>query len=248
MSRPSSSTSTRPARTRAKQAACRCIWVSPTKAATRAKAASTRSTTASTPAPAPSACAPCSTTRMASSCPACMHACASAAVNEREAMLINEKAVGTDQAKRFVLVVDKDNKSAYREVKTGATQDGLIIVESGLEPGERIVVNGLQRVRPGAPVDAADRWSMEDGQGRPPAAGPPTPTRRPCKNRPPLTEKSHEYFKILHRPAHLCRRALGAAAARRHPLRCSSCPSPNTRKSCRPRWWCARSIRAPTPR
>ena len=71
---------------------------------------------------------------------------------ERDAVLIAERAVGTDQAKRFVLVVDKDNKSAYREVKTGATQDGLIIIESGLEPGERIVVNGLQRVHPGAPV------------------------------------------------------------------------------------------------
>lgn len=71
---------------------------------------------------------------------------------ERDAVLIAERAVGTDQAKRFVLVVDKDNKSAYREVKTGATQDGLIIIESGLAPGERIVVNGLQRVHPGAPV------------------------------------------------------------------------------------------------
>lgn len=71
---------------------------------------------------------------------------------EREAVLIAEKAVGTDQAKRFVLVVDKDNNTAYREVKTGATQDGLIIVESGLQAGERIVVNGLQRVHPGAPV------------------------------------------------------------------------------------------------
>ena len=71
---------------------------------------------------------------------------------EREAILINEKAVGTDQSKRFVLVVDKNNTSAYREVKTGATQDGLVIVESGLQPGERIVVNGLQRVHPGAPV------------------------------------------------------------------------------------------------
>lgn len=71
---------------------------------------------------------------------------------EREAILINEKAVGTDQSKRFVLVVDQNNVSAYREVKTGATQDGLVIVESGLQPGERIVVNGLQRVHPGAPV------------------------------------------------------------------------------------------------
>jgi membrane fusion protein, multidrug efflux system len=80
---------------------------------------------------------------------------------EREAVLITEKAVGTDQAKRFVLAVDKDNKAEYREVKTGATQNGLVIVESGLQPGERIVVNGLQRVRPGAPV-APQVVNMED--------------------------------------------------------------------------------------
>jgi multidrug efflux system membrane fusion protein len=82
---------------------------------------------------------------------------------EREAVLIAEKALGTDQAKRFVLVVDKDNKTAYRAVKTGAAQDGLVIVESGLEPGERIVVNGLQRVRPGDPV-APQIVSMENGK------------------------------------------------------------------------------------
>jgi membrane fusion protein, multidrug efflux system len=83
--------------------------------------------------------------------------------NEREAVLITEKAVGTDQAKRFVLVVDKDNKAEYREVKTGASQNGLIIVDAGLQPGERIVVNGLQRVRPGAPV-APQIVNMEDAQ------------------------------------------------------------------------------------
>ena len=82
---------------------------------------------------------------------------------EREAVLIAEKAVGTDQAKRFVLVVDKDSKAEYREVKTGATQNGLIIVDAGLQAGERIVVNGLQRVRPGAPV-APQIVNMEEAQ------------------------------------------------------------------------------------
>lgn len=71
---------------------------------------------------------------------------------ERQALLINEKAVGTDQDKRFVLVVGPDNKTEYREVHTGATQGGLVIVDRGLQAGERIVVNGLQRVRPGDPV------------------------------------------------------------------------------------------------
>jgi len=69
------------------------------------------------------------------------------------ALLINERAVGTDQSKKFVLVVGDDNKAAYREVALGAaTENGLRIVTSGLKPNERIVVNGLQRVRPGSLV------------------------------------------------------------------------------------------------
>jgi multidrug efflux system membrane fusion protein len=63
---------------------------------------------------------------------------------------IDERAIGTDQSKKFVLVVDGDNKAVYREVALGAMADGLRIVTSGLAAGERIVVNGLQRVRPGA--------------------------------------------------------------------------------------------------
>jgi multidrug efflux system membrane fusion protein len=68
----------------------------------------------------------------------------------QEAVLVNERAVGTDQNKKFVMVVDKDSKAAYREVVLGAQVDGLRIVTRGLQPGERIVVNGLQRVRPGS--------------------------------------------------------------------------------------------------
>ena len=68
------------------------------------------------------------------------------------ALLINERAVGTDQSKQFVLVVGEDNTAAYREVTLGPSVDGLRVVTSGLKPNERIVVNGLQRVRPGAPV------------------------------------------------------------------------------------------------
>ena len=68
------------------------------------------------------------------------------------AVLINERAVGTDQSKQFVLVVGADDKAAYREVTLGQSVDGLRIVTSGLKANERIVVNGLQRVRPGAQV------------------------------------------------------------------------------------------------
>ena len=69
------------------------------------------------------------------------------------AVLIKDEAVGTDLGKKFVLVVDKDNKAAYRSVELGPKLEGLRIVRSGLSPDDSIVINGLQRVRPGAAVD-----------------------------------------------------------------------------------------------
>lgn len=68
------------------------------------------------------------------------------------ALLVSERAIGTDQNKKFVWVVGADNKAEYREVQLGATADGLRVVKSGLRSGERIVVNGVQRVRPGTVV------------------------------------------------------------------------------------------------
>jgi membrane fusion protein, multidrug efflux system len=66
-----------------------------------------------------------------------------------QVLAVDERAIGTDQSKKFVLVVDQESKAVYREVVIGAMADGLRIVTSGLAAGERIVVNGLQRVRPG---------------------------------------------------------------------------------------------------
>ncbi|CAG9164331.1 efflux RND transporter periplasmic adaptor subunit [Cupriavidus pampae] len=66
----------------------------------------------------------------------------------RDAVMIYDAAVGTDQAKKFVLVVGKDNRVQYREVKIGNLHDGLRIVEKGLQAGDQIVVGGMQRVRP----------------------------------------------------------------------------------------------------
>jgi multidrug efflux system membrane fusion protein len=74
------------------------------------------------------------------------------AAQKTPALLITERAVGTDQGKRFVMVVGRDDKAEYREVQLGAPVNGLRIVKSGLNAGERVVVNGLQRVRPGAPL------------------------------------------------------------------------------------------------
>ncbi|MFC6338129.1 efflux RND transporter periplasmic adaptor subunit [Pseudomonas sp. CCM 7891] len=68
------------------------------------------------------------------------------------AVLINDEAVGTDLGKKFVLVMDGDNKSSYRAVELGPKIEGLRIVRSGLNKDDTIIVKGLQRVRPGSPV------------------------------------------------------------------------------------------------
>jgi multidrug efflux system membrane fusion protein len=85
-----------------------------------------------------------------------------------EGVLIRDGAVGTDLDKRFVLVVKDDGTTEYRPVTLGPTFERLRIVRSGLSPGDLVVVNGLQRVRPGMKVDPA-KVAMEapaDAQGR----------------------------------------------------------------------------------
>jgi len=76
-----------------------------------------------------------------------------------DAILVNDSAVGTDQNVRYVFALDKDNKVQYRPVKLGPLADGLRVVREGLKPGELVVVNGLQRVRPGIQV-APERMAM----------------------------------------------------------------------------------------
>lgn len=68
------------------------------------------------------------------------------------ALLISERAIGTDQNKKFVMVVDASGKTEYREISLGASVDGLRVVTDGLKAGERIVVNGLHRVKPGSVI------------------------------------------------------------------------------------------------
>jgi multidrug efflux system membrane fusion protein len=77
----------------------------------------------------------------------------------KPALLIDDKAVGTDQDKKYVMVVGEDNKATYRSVVLGPVIDGKRVVRSGLQAGEKIIVNGLQRVRPNdmvAPVMAGE--------------------------------------------------------------------------------------------
>jgi multidrug efflux system membrane fusion protein len=65
-------------------------------------------------------------------------------------VMIDERAIGTDQDKKFVMAVGDDSRAVYRPITLGGSVDGLRIVTAGLKTGDRIVVNGLQRVRPGA--------------------------------------------------------------------------------------------------
>jgi RND family efflux transporter MFP subunit len=71
---------------------------------------------------------------------------------QHAAVLVNDSAIGTDQSVRYVLVVGANSKVEYRPVQLGPVIDGLRVVQSGLTAGENIIVNGLQRVRPGAQV------------------------------------------------------------------------------------------------
>ncbi|HEY1380817.1 MAG TPA: efflux RND transporter periplasmic adaptor subunit [Gemmataceae bacterium] len=69
------------------------------------------------------------------------------------ALLVSDRAIDTDQGRKVVYVVDQENKVVSRPVQLGAVHDGLRAVDEGLKPGERVIVSGLQQVRPGATVE-----------------------------------------------------------------------------------------------
>jgi multidrug efflux system membrane fusion protein len=75
-----------------------------------------------------------------------------ASSSKSAALLVPERAVGNDQSKRFVYVVGNDNKVVYREVKLGQQAIGERIVLAGVQPGDRVIVDGVQHVRPDALV------------------------------------------------------------------------------------------------
>ena len=79
------------------------------------------------------------------------------------ALLVEERAIGTDQAQKFVLALTATNTVEYRSVQLGPLIDGKRVVRSGLEAGDVIVVNGLQRVRPGMPVAPQEAVASREG-------------------------------------------------------------------------------------
>jgi membrane fusion protein, multidrug efflux system len=71
---------------------------------------------------------------------------------KHQAMLISDRAVGTDQGQKFVLLVDQNRTVQARPVELGPLVEGLRVVRRGLSPDDQVIINGLLNARPGAPV------------------------------------------------------------------------------------------------
>jgi multidrug efflux system membrane fusion protein len=87
----------------------------------------------------------------------------------QSALAVPDKAIGTDQGKRFVLVVDADGKVEYRPVQVGAQHLEQRVVSAGLRAGEQVIVSGLMRVRPGMTVrpQPVERTDAQAAAGKP---------------------------------------------------------------------------------
>lgn len=93
-------------------------------------------------------------------------------------MLVEERAIGSDQRGDFVLVVNDKNVVEYRPVKLGITAGPLRVVEEGIQPTDRVIVNGVQRARPGVTVNPqdADAPPESPADAAAPAGAAPAPT------------------------------------------------------------------------
>ena len=97
-----------------------------------------------------------------------------------KALMIPEQALGTDQGRKFLYVVDDKKKVVYRSVKVGALENGYRVVVDGLKPGERVVLNGVQRVKPGIEVNPKALDAAKPQGAAAPVAKGATPARRPA--------------------------------------------------------------------
>src|SRR5438874_5748221 len=97
-----------------------------------------------------------------------------------QATLLPDEAISSDQSQKFVYVVDCDSKAQYRTLKVRPLVDGVRVARAGVSPEDRVIVAGLQRVRPGLKVDAQEEAlpspPAADAGGAPPAT---TPASKP---------------------------------------------------------------------
>jgi RND family efflux transporter MFP subunit len=94
----------------------------------------------------------------------------------RKALLVPEQALGTDQGRKYLYVVDSHDEVVYRPVKVGRLDNGKRVIEEGLAPDERVILTGLQRVRPGAKVQP----KLASEPGTPGKAAAPAPSGQPA--------------------------------------------------------------------
>jgi len=71
----------------------------------------------------------------------------------QQALLISERAIGSDQSGRFVLVVNQENKVEKRLVTLGQHLDGMVVISKGIKADDKVIINGLQKARPGSVVN-----------------------------------------------------------------------------------------------
>jgi multidrug efflux system membrane fusion protein len=70
-----------------------------------------------------------------------------------QALLVPERAIGTNQSKKFVLVVDENNTATYHEITLGEHHQGQRVIVAGVAAGDKVIVNGLSHVRPNSVVN-----------------------------------------------------------------------------------------------
>ena len=87
--------------------------------------------------------------------------------DKQEKILITDRAIGTNQDRKFVYVISDENKTIYREVSLGENLSGKTEIIEGLEEGDRIVSDGIIRIRPDMSVKPQDQSSTAQPQEQP---------------------------------------------------------------------------------
>ena len=93
-------------------------------------------------------------------------------------LLVSERALGSDQSGRYLLVVDDDDVAQYRPVEIGALVDGMRVIEKGISADERVITNGVLFARPGAKVKP-ETGSKPKPKPKPKSESKPEPKSKP---------------------------------------------------------------------
>jgi multidrug efflux system membrane fusion protein len=166
-----------------------------------------------------------------------------------DAVLVPDRAIGTDQTRKFVYVVSADGKPQQTEVRLGALVDGMRVVQGSVKSGDHVVVDGLQRIQPGMSV--SPQLLSIDPKGMPIFPSPGTAgRRRPSRSQAPGPDPPDDQAMdisrfFIDRPRFAAVLSILVFLLGCWP--CSSCRSPNIRRSHRRRSWCGRSSLARTP-